>query len=75
MIKLNTPYHVAEENVTVTFTEVKNGAIIGAYPNATLTGTLEGNVLSVSSCANRVEEHRSSRFNGQSIRRSSRGIG
>ena len=46
MIKLNTPYHVAEENVTVTFTEVKNGAIIGAYPNATLTGTLEGNVLS-----------------------------
>ena len=25
MIKLNTPYHVAEENVTVTFTEVKNG--------------------------------------------------
>jgi hypothetical protein len=46
MIKLNTPYHVAEENVTVTFTEVKNGAITGTYPNATLTGTLEGNVLS-----------------------------
>ena len=46
MIKLNTPYHVAEENVTVTFTEVKNGEIIGTYPNATLTGTLEGNVLS-----------------------------
>jgi hypothetical protein len=46
MIKLNTPYHVAEENVTVTFTEVKNGTITGAYPNATLTGTLEGNVLS-----------------------------
>ena len=46
MIKLNTPYHVAEENVTVTFTELKNGAITGTYPNATLTGTLEGNVLS-----------------------------
>ena len=46
MIKLNTPYHVAEENVTVTFTEVKNGAITGTYPNATLTGTLEENVLS-----------------------------
>ena len=46
MIKLNTPYHVAEENVTVAFTEVKNGAITGTYPNATLTGTLEGNVLS-----------------------------
>lgn len=46
MIKLNTPYHVAEENVTVTFTEVKNGGITGTYPNATLTGTLEGNVLS-----------------------------
>ena len=46
MIKLNTPYHLAEENVTVTFTEVKNGEIIGTYPNATLTGTLEGNVLS-----------------------------
>jgi hypothetical protein len=46
MIKLNTPYHVAEENVTVTFTEVKNGAITGTYPNATLTGTFEGNVLS-----------------------------
>jgi hypothetical protein len=46
MIKLNTLYHVAEENVTVTFTEVKNGAITGTYPNATLTGTLEGNVLS-----------------------------
>ena len=46
MIKLNTPYHVAEENVTVTFTEVKNGGIAGTYPNATLTGTLEGNVLS-----------------------------
>jgi hypothetical protein len=29
MIKLNTPYHVAEENVTVTFTEVKNGGITG----------------------------------------------
>ena len=46
MIKLNTPYHVAEENVTVTFTELKNGALTGTYPNATLTGTLEGNVLS-----------------------------
>ena len=46
MIKLNTPYHVAEENATVTFTEVKNGVITGTYPNATLTGTLEGNVLS-----------------------------
>jgi hypothetical protein len=46
MIKLNTPYHVAEENVTVTFTELKNGGIAGTYPNATLTGTLEGNVLS-----------------------------
>ena len=46
MIKLNTPYHVAEENVTVTFTEVNNGGITGTYPNATLTGTLEGNVLS-----------------------------
>jgi hypothetical protein len=46
MIKLNTPYHVAEENVTVTFTEVKNGSITGTYTNATLTGTLEGNVLS-----------------------------
>jgi hypothetical protein len=34
MIKLNTPYHVAEENVTVTFTEVKSGAITGTYPNA-----------------------------------------
>ena len=46
MIKLNTPYHVAEENVSVTFTEVKNGTITGTYNNSTLTGTLEGNVLS-----------------------------
>ena len=46
MLKLNTPYHVTEENVIVTFTEVKNGGITGTYPNATLTGTLEGNVLS-----------------------------
>lgn len=45
-MKLNTPYHVAEENVTVTFTEVKNGSITGTYTNATLTGTLEGNLLS-----------------------------
>ena len=46
MIKLNTPYHVAEENVSVTFIEAKNGEITGSYPNATLTGTLLGNVLS-----------------------------
>lgn len=46
MIKLNTPYHVAKDNVTVTFTELKNGAIIGTYPNAIITATLEGNVLS-----------------------------
>lgn len=46
MIKLNTPYHVAEENVSVTFTEVKNGTITGTYNNSTLTGTLEGNFLS-----------------------------
>lgn len=46
MIKLNTPYHVAEENATVNFVEVKNGAITGTYSNGTLTGTLEGNVLS-----------------------------
>jgi hypothetical protein len=46
MIKLNTPYHVAEENVTVTFTEVKNGTITGTYSTGTLTGGLEDNVLS-----------------------------
>ncbi len=32
MTKLHTPYHVAEDNVTVTFTEVKNGVITGTYP-------------------------------------------
>jgi hypothetical protein len=44
MIKLNTPY-IIENGDTVTFTEGKKGIINGSYTNATLTGTLDGNVL------------------------------
>jgi hypothetical protein len=44
MIKLNTPYKL-ENGDHVVFTEGKKGTINGKYSEATLTGTLEGNVL------------------------------
>lgn len=44
MIKLNTPYTI-ENGDKVTFTEGKKGTINGTYSDATLTGTLEGNLL------------------------------
>jgi hypothetical protein len=44
MIKLNTPYTI-ENGDKVIFTEEKKGTINGTYSDATLTGTLEGNVL------------------------------
>ena len=44
MIKLNTPY-ILENDDQVIFSEGKKGTINGKYSEATLTGTLEGNVL------------------------------
>lgn len=44
MIKLNTPYTI-ENGDNVIFTEGKKGTINGTYSDATLTGTLEGNLL------------------------------
>jgi hypothetical protein len=44
MIKLNTPYKL-ENGDHVVFTEGKKGTINGKHSEATLTGTLEGNVL------------------------------
>ena len=44
MIKLNTPYTIENGDV-VTFSEGKKGSITGTYSEATLTGTLEGNLL------------------------------
>ena len=43
MIKLNIPYTI-DNGDTVTFTE-KNGIINGTYTDATLSGSLEGDVL------------------------------
>jgi hypothetical protein len=44
MIKLNTPYTI-ENGDKVTFTEGKKGTINGSYSDATLTGSLEGDLL------------------------------
>jgi hypothetical protein len=44
MIKFNETYTI-QNGDKVTFTEGKKGTINGTYSDATLTGTLEGNLL------------------------------
>jgi len=46
MIQLNTPYIIVNEDDVVTFFKGKEDTISGKYTDGTLTGTLEGNVLS-----------------------------